>query len=190
MKKHLSSQTGFSLVELMIVVAIIGVLATIGIPTFRTMVQKAKKSEAKVALGGIYTSEVAFFSEYGAYGNRIDKVGFDLDGTSATRIYVVGFPDNACANPAAILPAIASTPGVALNTAFPDYYAAAAPVYTFTAGKMPGACQPGTVANDGSTFTATASGLISPKLAAGDVNFDGWTIDNNRLLQNIKDGTK
>src|SRR4051812_23901987 len=88
---------GFTLVELLIVVAIIGVLATIGVPTFRQMVQKSKKSEAKVALGGLYTTETAFFSEYGVYGSNIDKIGFDLEGSANNRIYTVGFQDSSCA---------------------------------------------------------------------------------------------
>ena len=60
-----SKQTGFTLVELLIVVAIIGVLSTIGVPTFKRMIQKSKKSEAKVNLGGLYTAEQAFFAEKG-----------------------------------------------------------------------------------------------------------------------------
>src|SRR3989338_11106065 len=99
MKAFFVTRRGFTLVELLIVVAIIGVLSTIGIPTFRKMVQKAKKSEAKVALGGLYTAETAFFAEYGVYGSYLDKIWFELSGTGGVT-YTIGFPTSACASEA------------------------------------------------------------------------------------------
>lgn len=118
---------GFTLVELLIVVAIIGVLSTIGVPTFKKMVQKSKKSEAKVNLGGLYTAEQAFFSEYGAYGNRIDKVGFEVDGQNL--IYVVGFPaDGGCGNIGQVQPYVDSPIGANLNQVYNGYYASATTV--------------------------------------------------------------
>jgi type IV pilus assembly protein PilA len=62
---------GFTLVELMIVVAIIGILAAIAIPNFLNFRLKAKTSEAKSNLGAIRTSEVAYFAEWNWYvGNQ------------------------------------------------------------------------------------------------------------------------
>src|SRR5580658_9390933 len=107
---------GFTLIELLIVVAIIGVLSTIGIPTFKRMVQKAKKSEAKVAMGGIYTSEMAFFSEYGGYGDNLAGIGFTFDGT--TSIYTVGIPTGSCGNGSAASPNISNTVGTNINSTF------------------------------------------------------------------------
>ncbi|MBY0370262.1 prepilin-type N-terminal cleavage/methylation domain-containing protein, partial [bacterium] len=78
---------GFTLVELLIVVAIIGVLSTIGVPTFKRMIQKSKKAEAKVGLGGLYTTEAAFFAEYNGYGNNLAKMGYAIDG-AASATYV------------------------------------------------------------------------------------------------------
>src|SRR5688572_13064264 len=91
----LRSERGFTLVELLIVVAIIGVLSTIGVPTVRKLIQKAKKSEAKVNLGGLYTAEQAFYSEYGVFGNRLTKIGFEMDGQN--HLYVIGFSTDTCA---------------------------------------------------------------------------------------------
>ncbi|WP_414645174.1 type IV pilin protein, partial [Candidatus Deferrimicrobium sp.] len=47
---------GFTLIELMIVVAIIGILAAIAIPNFLRFQAKSKQSEAKTNLGGIFTA--------------------------------------------------------------------------------------------------------------------------------------
>lgn len=63
----LRSKKGFTLVELMIVVAIIGILAAIAIPNFLNFRLKAKTSEAKSNLGAIRSTEVAYFAEYNLY---------------------------------------------------------------------------------------------------------------------------
>ncbi len=54
---------GFSLIELMIVVGIIGVLATVAVPKFKTFQVKAKLSEAKVVLNHIGTLQEAYALE-------------------------------------------------------------------------------------------------------------------------------
>ncbi|HIM02270.1 MAG TPA: prepilin-type N-terminal cleavage/methylation domain-containing protein [Myxococcales bacterium] len=61
------SKKGFTLIELMIVVAIIGILAAIAIPNFVRFQLKAKTSEGKVNLAAIRTAEEAYFSEFGSY---------------------------------------------------------------------------------------------------------------------------
>lgn len=58
---------GFSLIELMIVVAIIGILASIAIPNYRHFQMKSKSSEGKVNLAGLRTAEISYFSEFGSY---------------------------------------------------------------------------------------------------------------------------
>jgi type IV pilus assembly protein PilA len=58
---------GFSLIELMIVIALIGILAAIAIPNYLRFQMKAKSSEAKVNLAAIHTAEESYFSEFGFY---------------------------------------------------------------------------------------------------------------------------
>jgi prepilin-type N-terminal cleavage/methylation domain-containing protein len=63
----MSRTRGFSLVELMIVVAIIGILAAIAIPNFTAMQYKAKRSEVPTNVDGIRTSEIAYEASHDAF---------------------------------------------------------------------------------------------------------------------------
>jgi type IV pilus assembly protein PilA len=67
MKKFHNRKGGFTLIELMIVVAIIGILAAIAIPNFLRFQLKAKSSEGKTNLAAIRTSEESYYSEFGVY---------------------------------------------------------------------------------------------------------------------------
>ena len=67
MKAPMNKASGFTLIELMIVVAIIGILAAIAIPNFMTFRLKAKTSEAKSNLGSIRTCEEAYKAEQDVY---------------------------------------------------------------------------------------------------------------------------
>jgi type IV pilus assembly protein PilA len=61
------SNKGFTLIELMIVVAIIGILAAIAIPNFLRFQLKAKSSEGKVNIAAIRTAEESYLAEFGTY---------------------------------------------------------------------------------------------------------------------------
>jgi len=61
------SKKGFTLIELMIVVAIIGILAAIAIPNFLRFQLKSKSSEGKVNIAAIRTAEESYLAEFGIY---------------------------------------------------------------------------------------------------------------------------
>lgn len=67
MSRVFKKQEGFTLIELMIVVAIIGILAAIAIPNFLQYQMKSRQSEAKTNLMAIKTSEVSWQGERGCY---------------------------------------------------------------------------------------------------------------------------
>jgi type IV pilus assembly protein PilA len=67
---------GFTLIELMIVVAIIGILAAIAIPNFIKFQARSKQSEAKTNLKALYTAQKSFFSEKDRYSDFANEIGF------------------------------------------------------------------------------------------------------------------
>lgn len=195
--KNFTSEKGFTLVELLVVVAMIAVLSLVVVPSFRRMVAKAKQSEAKVSLAGIFTAESAFFAEYGSYGNRINKIGFDVS-SGGTRRYHVGFTNATCGN-VALNPLQTNPAGASLLASFAPYYNdVSIPLATVSA--RPGAgtfwCNASDVAADGSTYIASATGNILSGVQASTPSGatcttgcqDVWTIDQNRALTNLKDG--
>ena len=91
------NEQGFTLVELMIVVAIIGVLSAVAIPNFKKYQAKAKTSEARVQLAAAYTAEQAFYGDYGIYHNCLAYMGYDPNNEKASRYYAVGFNHGAAA---------------------------------------------------------------------------------------------
>lgn len=89
--KGLGNESGFTLVELMIVVAIIGVLSAVAVPNFKKYQAKAKSSEAKVQLAAAYTAEQAFFGDFGIYATCLAYMGYEPVNEYNSRYYAVGF---------------------------------------------------------------------------------------------------
>ena len=91
MRLNLSSrEQGFTLVELMIVVAIIGILAAIAIPNFQTYQAKARQTEAKLALSSVYMALTSFQAEKSSFTSCLSPAGAEPP-TRTKILYSVGF---------------------------------------------------------------------------------------------------
>jgi type II secretion system protein G len=78
--RHLRNSKGFTLIELMIVVVIIGILAALAIPRFTQASARAKEKEADGILKQIYTLQNAYYANNGTYaadGTALQTVGWD-----------------------------------------------------------------------------------------------------------------
>ena len=98
MKRHL--QSGFTLIELMIVVAIIGILAAIAIPAYQDYTKRAHVSEGLALAAGVKTAVAEFIASTGRMppsnesaglatntdikGNAVKQVGVGDDSTVGT----------------------------------------------------------------------------------------------------------
>ena len=58
---------GFSLIEVMVVIAIIAFFAIIALPNFMALLARAKRSEAHIQLRALYMLQKAYFAEHGKY---------------------------------------------------------------------------------------------------------------------------
>ena len=80
---------GFTLIELMIVVAIIGILAAIAIPNFVKFQCRSKQSEAKGNLKAVYVAQEAYRGEYDTYWGTLSETGFVPKGAKIRYSYTI-----------------------------------------------------------------------------------------------------
>lgn len=91
MSNALRRDEGFSLAELMIAIAIIGVLAAIAIPNYQGFISRVRQSEAKGSLATIFAVEAGYMAEYGSYTTCLYQAGYAPETTN--KYYATGFID-------------------------------------------------------------------------------------------------
>lgn len=210
--KIIATTQGFSLLEMLVTLGIMGTLATMSVPQWNGWQARVKNKEAAAALGALFTSEASFYSEYSAYGSNLKYVHPIPEQKVILDTYNVGFMAADC-KPQFVAGTVAGahpvdsegSPGeyIAINNA--NYYLDG---YDFYASKSHKnlplancgnvnltvdsvAVGVGQVEVDGSQFLVVAAGNISGSIANNAIDpdkIDIWTIDQNRNLSNPQKG--
>jgi type IV pilus assembly protein PilE len=68
---------GFTLLELIVVIIILGILATLGFTQYTRMVERGRTAEARTILGQLRSSQTGYFNEYGVYGSAVSSLVVD-----------------------------------------------------------------------------------------------------------------
>ena len=63
----MEKKTGFTLLELMVVIAILGILAVTAVPVYRTYLQRTYGSEAKLMMKGIIEGQIIYYLEHNKF---------------------------------------------------------------------------------------------------------------------------
>jgi type IV pilus assembly protein PilA len=199
--KSLRRQDGFTLVELMVVVAIIGLLSAVAIPNFKKYQAKAKTSEAKLQLSAVYTAMQSWYSDFDNYGGCLNLMGYDPAVERPSRYYAVGFPTTGTPVGNALsvtngAPTACTGAGSANDTS--TVAASSSNTTAWGAGKVTAGVAviagagltsgvPGIAIPTSTTFVAGALGVIdASKTGAADA--DAWSVNADKRLNSVRTG--
>ncbi len=176
LKLKLLKNKGFSLIELMVVVAIIAILASFAIPQYQSFQSKARQKEGLTLLNSFYVAAKATEAEQGAFPGNFVGSGFNPAGQLHYRVVVAdgtfqpqyGPNNDTCTTTANTCGTYGGWNETSASPAFRPIAATG--------------CAPATNSN-AATFTACTSATIR---ANGDA--DTWSIDQRKVLTNTNDG--
>ncbi len=78
-RKGLSASSGFTLIEVMIVVVIVGILIAVALPGYQNSLQKGRRADAKAALLDVAGRQEQYMLDRGTYTNDMTELGFGAD---------------------------------------------------------------------------------------------------------------
>lgn len=76
MKSHLHNEKGFTLVEILIVVAVVGILAAIAVPSYRYVLDRARRTSSMAALDIVRKDMELYLLDNGSYPLKIKFKNF------------------------------------------------------------------------------------------------------------------
>ena len=89
--KRINRISGFTLIELMVVLLIVGILGAVAVPTYRQYVIRSQRTEAKTALLRIAANQERHYLQNNTYTDDLSALGFGA-GLSENGIYTLSVP--------------------------------------------------------------------------------------------------
>ncbi len=169
-------EEGFTLIELMVVVLIIGILMAIAIPTFLGAQKSAQDRSAQSNLKAVLTAEIAFYDSHGAYAGAGSGPGTlgESDPEFAPLLSATAPTSSAATNPIYVVLAAASGQSAQAFCAFE--YSSGGSVYGVESVAIGGSMGNYFYADEASSATVPTSCSVPPSVG-GSISAGIWSLN-------------